>query len=1016
MSTFATSFWSADYAGGLGVLFGKLQQGVQENQQIITVARLRAEAEDLYSQKLGDIDTATNRIEGGFQKDDGASVKKAFDGVRGEMIEASRNHRKIASNIRELVLNPFSRWCDQHAARIQNSQDDLQGRIRAHDRQAETVRQYRSAYFNKCRRVEDLDEEEKLAFQDPMSTAATGSPKTGPVVVPSIKVEDEEDEPEPLDIGDETYQPEQVKKILTHMVNNIRVGETKVPILGTYQNTSSGADITEYIQKHLGGTTLLYAERIGQDLLGHGFLRLVGNVGSTFANSSKMNYQWRPKVFQITGIPEKKPKLLGRTTTLASHGSDSTPDSPVVGAMNEYLGGWNPLNNAHANETPVEKLEREAKVADERYKQAVRKLDTLRCSLEEAMIDHLKFMERCELDRLKAIKSVVLDFSGSISNVIPSLQSTVDNMMLYQETVQPLGDLRYFLENYRTGSYIPKVTVYENYYNTVDEQTFGVDIEARARSDRKRVPLIITTILTFLDSRYPELEGDAARRSIWVVDVPLAAIHHLRNQLNTGKPVPPGLLEKYEIPIVAAVLKLYFLELPDSLVSSHVYEIVKTIYATTAQTASEAARIQVLQSTLGQLRLANIATLDAVVTHFSRLIELTSADEAYITQLATTLAPCILRPKQETGLSMAEKYSIRLLKDLVAHKEAIFGELKRQATNLHHAPSTATRPARGISTDESKRREHMEERQRAIAAATQAQSQSGSNRSRQPSPGPGARIATPSEVLPGHRRDRSRGPETRFPILTASVISPTDRRVLSPTSAGSRGSLEVPGSPPSTRTVQPVTAPAPPSKDTPPSSSGSASPPRTNGASLHQPPPAEPAADEHSTGPAARRLSALPTMSASISSPGDFMTPSHYYAGSVDSSTTASTAPSASTAPTSTAANSNRDSASSGIKAPTSKYKITNDTSERPASPATSVDSSAPVKRDSLTRSAGAAAGGRTFPVRKGTASSLQRASLISKRDSGESGTGEYVASPVDAPEESAGRGVQLQDREMDFD
>jgi len=61
---------------GLGVLFGKLQQGVKENQQVLTVARMRAEAEDLYGQKLGDIEIATSRIEGGFQKDDGASVKK----------------------------------------------------------------------------------------------------------------------------------------------------------------------------------------------------------------------------------------------------------------------------------------------------------------------------------------------------------------------------------------------------------------------------------------------------------------------------------------------------------------------------------------------------------------------------------------------------------------------------------------------------------------------------------------------------------------------------------------------------------------------------------------------------------------------------------------------------------------------------------------------------------------------------------------------------------------------------
>ena len=42
----------------------------------MAVARMRAEAEDAYGSKLGEIESATNRIPGGFQKDDGASVKK----------------------------------------------------------------------------------------------------------------------------------------------------------------------------------------------------------------------------------------------------------------------------------------------------------------------------------------------------------------------------------------------------------------------------------------------------------------------------------------------------------------------------------------------------------------------------------------------------------------------------------------------------------------------------------------------------------------------------------------------------------------------------------------------------------------------------------------------------------------------------------------------------------------------------------------------------------------------------
>lgn len=76
------------------------------------------------------------------------------------------------------------------------------------------------------------------------------------------------------------------------------------------------------------------------------------------------------------------------------------------------------------------------------------------------------------------------------------------------------------------------------------------------------MPVVITTILTFLDNHYPDLEGDDARRSIWVVDVPLAATHHLRKAINTGKAISRETLERYEVPIVASALKLYLLELP----------------------------------------------------------------------------------------------------------------------------------------------------------------------------------------------------------------------------------------------------------------------------------------------------------------------------------------------------------------------------------------------------------------------------------------------------------------------
>ena len=385
------------------------------------------------------------------------------------MMESTKSHQKIASNIRDLVVTPFGRWAAQHERRVTSSQEDLQARVKEHSKQLELVKKLRSQYFNKCRLVEDLEEEDKLAFQS--IDAATGSPKQQqeqqqqhqpPTIVLPENGEDEE--PEPVELGGQLYMPEQLKKLLAHMLETIKLSEAKVPILGVYENTSTGTDIVEYIQQHLNAPNIAAAEQIGQDLVDNGFLRLVGNVGSVFANSSRMKYQWRSKSYQIAGLPENKKPLL-RVSSMGTSGDDSSADSPTVA---ELLSGWNPLNNPYPNETPAEKLRREARESDERYKVAAKKLDRLRCNLEEQMVDYLKFMERCELDRLKAIKAVVLDFSGAISNVVPSLRSTVDQMMLYQETIQPLGDLRYFLENYRTGAFVPRVQPYENYYGSVD--------------------------------------------------------------------------------------------------------------------------------------------------------------------------------------------------------------------------------------------------------------------------------------------------------------------------------------------------------------------------------------------------------------------------------------------------------------------------------------------------------------------------------------------------------------------
>ncbi|KAK6529110.1 hypothetical protein TWF694_004325 [Orbilia ellipsospora] len=776
---FSESFWSPDYAGGLGKLFSKLQQGVVENQQILTIARLRSDAEDAYGDKLKSISPAAENPDG-FLKDEGASTRKAYEGIKKEMESAGDSHKKVAENIRKLVIEPFSQWAEAHEQRVEMSHDDLQTKIRNHDKQTETVKKLRNNFFNKCRLLEDYDQEKELGFssidkskeapkpttngeKEVSSPVASSSRAAAAPAAPQIKVaEAEEDE---YEIGDMFYPPSQLKKILASALDTLPMNEVKVTLLGTYQNCTPGDVIVQHLQKHLGATTVSAAERIGQDLIGHGFLRLVGNIGNTFANSSKMNYQWKPKAFEMAGkgpAPQLQRKgTLASMLTTVEEDDDLTPESPG-NALSDMFNRY--LSQPRPGETQYDKLRREATEADDKYKSGVQKLDLIRCNLEESIMDHLKFMERCELDRLKAIKAVILDFSGAVSNVIPTLQSTVDTMMLFQETVQPQGDLRFMIDTYRTGSFLPKVTTYESYYNSAGDQTFGVDLELRARGDRKRVPLIVTSILQYLDNHYPDLETDEARRGIWTVDVPLKATHHLRNAINNGKAIPRDVLEKYDMPIVASTLKLYLLELPDSLVSSRVYDVIKTIYHTHGGENDDQTRLSVIQNTLGGLLLANIATLDALVSHFTRLIELTSAEEQYYNDLGTAFAPCILRPRVESIVTQHDKHAARLFRDLLSHKELIFGELKRERSlnaGRNRAPS---------STDESSRKANEQARARAVIAAR-------------------SRPSSPASAGSRNRRDSSKGGEfPRIPI-NPTTTSPTNSTATS----RYRQSLEVPG-------------------------------------------------------------------------------------------------------------------------------------------------------------------------------------------------------------------------------
>jgi hypothetical protein len=136
-----------------------------------------------------------------------------------------------------MVIRPFGRWSTDHLTRVNHSHDELQAQVKAYDRQVEQCKKLRQNYYNKCRLLEDLEEETHLAFpaQNP-TTEEKGKAKEGtpPIVVeeppksPPARKSPIEDDDWPLEIGDAFYSKDELSALMSRMIKEIPQKEVKV--------------------------------------------------------------------------------------------------------------------------------------------------------------------------------------------------------------------------------------------------------------------------------------------------------------------------------------------------------------------------------------------------------------------------------------------------------------------------------------------------------------------------------------------------------------------------------------------------------------------------------------------------------------------------------------------------------------------------------------------------------------------------------------------------------------------
>jgi hypothetical protein len=158
--------------------------------------------------------------------------------LAGVDIQAGKNHVKVAQNLDAMVIRPFGRWSADHLTRVNHSHDELQAQVKLYDRQVVECKKLRQTYYNKCRLLEDFEEETKLAF--PATAAGTTVPtaeekgkevakeEEPPKSPPSRKSTIEGGDEWPLEIGDAFYSKEQFSELLATMIKEIPQKDVKV--------------------------------------------------------------------------------------------------------------------------------------------------------------------------------------------------------------------------------------------------------------------------------------------------------------------------------------------------------------------------------------------------------------------------------------------------------------------------------------------------------------------------------------------------------------------------------------------------------------------------------------------------------------------------------------------------------------------------------------------------------------------------------------------------------------------
>jgi hypothetical protein len=430
---------------------------------------------------------------------------------------------------------------------------------------------------------------------------------------------------------------------------------------------------------------------------------------------------------------------------------------------------FNPLPHETVK-TPAHIL-RVSSWAKHEYDSVIMSIEQHRLNYEREMTHHAEILEQLCKISMEKLKDSFSELHSHFDTLKPAVQRSQELVTVAAESMQPDTDLVILLDLHRVGGkhvptflkedLITKKDDGEATMVTYKDQVFGVPLQEHLSYTRMSVPYVVNQAIKCIEqhlSQLPQEHNVSHFFSAWTSAPNYQELHHLRHVMNiplrpfnNSTEVPDKtveLSERFELLLWTNLLKLYFLELPDSLCPSSFYQQIKRVYTATSTATTPVSPVDPsngilnhalqLRQVFAQLPPPNYHSLKAVLQHLANYYEhvkwnsspslsiksehkdtsavvLNSADgnqspqvqestspstpivissaTEYLQKLAASLGPILLRAPQETPISFHDRHPLLFLQTCISEFTVIFGDFDPSWNNaiaVSQAPTSTT--------------------------------------------------------------------------------------------------------------------------------------------------------------------------------------------------------------------------------------------------------------------------------------------------------------------------------------